>query len=218
MLAQCTALEPLDQVIQDRPLEGAPLRTRAVTRIFKDDFVGAVHDLTEALAVCRYTMAQHKAGRGQLELANALGRAERRNGGAWDWKYEPKIEEADQPSSLETQLLFHRAGVYLTLACQHVHPSLDGLDAAQGLSASQPELTKDPAEKAAHSRRLEARKMVKTNAKRALRDYLSFLSHFDYTPGLPAEVSEEFFRKVNVAAGGFEIPRSKSAPRDVGQF
>ena len=207
MLAQCTALEPLDQVIQDRPLEGAPLRTRAVTRIFKDDFVGAVHDLTEALAVCRYTMAQHKAGRGQLELANALGGAERRNGGAWDWKYEPKIEEADQPSSLETQLLFHRAGVYLTLACQHVHPSLDGLDAAQGLSASQPELTKDPAEKAAHSRRLEARKMVKTNAKRALRDYLSFLSHFDYTPGLPAEVSEEFFRKVNVAAGSCGNPK-----------
>ena len=210
MLAQCTTLEPLDQVVQDHPTEGAPLRTRAVTRVFKDDFVGAAHDLTEALAVCRYTMAQHKAGRGQLELANALGGAQRRNGGARDWKYEPKTEEADHHSSLETQLLFHRAGVHLTVACQHIHASLDGLTAAQGLSASQPELTTDPAERAAHVCRLEARKMVKSYAKRALRDYMSFLSHFDYTPGLSAEVTEDFFRKVNAAAGGFVKPKGTS--------
>lgn len=208
MLAQCTTLEALDQVIRDRPAEGAPLRTRAVTKIFKDDFAGAAHDLSEALAVCRYKMSQHNAGRGQLELANALGRAERRNGGARDWKYEPKIEEEDQPSSLETQLLFHRAGVYLTIACQHVNTSLDGLKAADELPESQPELAQIPAEQAAHERRLEARKMVKTNAKRALRDYLGFLSHFDYTPGLPAEVTEVFFRKINAAAGGYGKPKN----------
>lgn len=208
MLAQCTTLEALDQVIQERPAEGAPLRTRAVTKIFKDDFPGAAHDLSEALAVCRYTMSQHNAGRGQLELANALGKAERRNGGARDWKYEPKIEEEDQPSSLETQLLFHRAGVYLTIACQHVTASLDGLKVADGLIASQPELCLSPADEAARERRLEARKMVKTNAKRALRDYLGFLSHFDYTPGLPAEVTEEFFRKVNAAAGSVGNPKN----------
>jgi len=217
MLAQCTTLETLDQVIQDRPTEGALLRTRAVTRIFKDDFVGAAHDLTEALAACRYTTAQHKAGRGQLELANALGDAERKNGSARDWKYEMKIDKADQPSSLETQLLFHRAGVYLTLACQNIHAALDGLEivkeketdlnTAKGLEASQPEVEQDLAQKAAHERRLEASKMVKTNAKRALRDYLGFLSHFDYTPGLSAEITEEFFRKVNVAAGGFAKPK-----------
>lgn len=203
MLAQCTTLEALNQVIQDRPAEGAPLRTRAVTKIFKDDFPGAAHDLTEALAVCRYTMSQHNAGRGQLELANALGRAERRNGGARDWKHEPKIEEEDQPSSLETQLLFHRAGVYLTIACQHVNASLEGLKAADETSTSHSDIPQSPADTVAHERRLEARRMVKTNAKRALRDYLGFLSHFDYTPGLSAEVTEEFFRKVNAAAGGY---------------
>lgn len=218
MLAQCTTLEPLNQVIQDRPTEGALLRTRAVTRIFKDDYTGAAHDLTEALAVCRHTMAQHKAGRGELELANALGGAERRNGGARDWKFERKIGEADQPSSLETQLLFHRAGVYLTLACQNVHAALDGLDlgkekevdqdAPNRTEPLQPELGQSHAQKSASERRLEARKVVKTNAKRALRDYLSFLSHFDYTPGLSAEVTEEFFRKVNAAAGGFSKPQS----------
>ena len=210
MLAQCTTLEPLDQVIQDRPTEGAPLRTRAVTRIFKDDYIGAAHDLTEALAVCRYTMAQHKAGRGQLELANALGGSERRNGGARDWKYEARIEEADHPSSLETQLLFHRAGVYLTLACQSVNASLDGLEIIQEMPASEEGVAHNPVDKEAHQRRLEARKMVKTNAKRALRDYLGFLSHFDYTPGLPAEITEEFFRKVNAAAGGFA--KAKGGP------
>ena len=212
MLAQCTTLEPLDQVIQDRPTEGALLRTRAVTRIFKDDYAGAARDLTEALSVCRYTMAQHKAGRGQLELANALGGSERKTSRARDRKYEAaKIEEADQPSSLETQLLFHRAGVYLTLACQNVNASLDGLKVAQEVLASRPDVpqtqTQTLADKEAHENRLEARKMVKTNAKRALRDYLGFLSHFDYTPGLPAEITEEFFRKVNAAAGSYAKPK-----------
>ena len=207
MLAQCTSLEPLDQVIHDRPTEGAPLRTRAVTRIFKEDYAGAAHDLSEALAVCRYTMAQHKAGRGQLELANALGGSERRNGGGRDWKYDGKLEEADHPSSLETQLLFHRAGVYLTLACQHVDVSLDGMVSGKDIVDSRSELAQIPAATQAQKRRSEARKMVKTNAKKALRDYLGFLSHFDYTPGLPSEITEEFFRKVNAAAGGFAKPK-----------
>ena len=208
MLAQCTTLEPLDQVIQDRPTEGALLRTRAVTRIFKDDYTGATRDLTEALSACRYTMAQHKAGRGQLELANTLGGSERKTGGARDRKYEAaKIEEADQPSSLETQLLFHRAGVYLTLACQNVNASLDGLKVAPETSASPPTTPQNLADKGAHEKRLEARKMVKANAKRALRDYLGFLSHFDYTPGLPAEMTEEFFRRVNAAAAGYAKPK-----------
>ena len=205
MLAQCTTLEPLDQVIQDRPNDGALLRTRAVTRIFKDDYEGAAHDLTESLSVCKYTMAQHQAGRGQLELANALGGSERKNGGARDRKYEAaKVEEADQPSSLETQLLFHRAGVYLTLACQNINASLDGWKEGPG---SQPDVLKTLADNGEHEPWLEARKMVKSNAKRALRDYLRFLSHFDYTSGLPAKTAEEFFHRVTTAAGGYGKPK-----------
>lgn len=210
MLAQCTTLEPLDQVIRDRPTEGAPLRTRAVTRIFMDDYTGASHDLTEALAVCRYTMAQHRAGRGQLELANALGGSERRNGGSRDRKYEAKIDEADHPNSLETQLLFHRAGVYLTLACQNVNTALEGSELPHKVSTPSTELPESDKEKEANERRVEARKMVKTNAKRALRDYLGFLSHFDYTPGLPAEITEEFFRKLHAAPGG--LGKYKGSP------
>ena len=211
MLAQCTNLTPLDEIIHSRPTDGAPLRTRAVTRIFKDDYSGAARDLTEGLAACRYTMAQHRSGRGELELANALGGAERRNGGARDWKYEPVIKEEDQPESLEPQLLFHRAGVYLALACQHVNAALDGLRMNGGRTPEHPPGSPHiPATKEAHRHNLEARKIVKTNAKRALRDYVGFLSNFEYTPGLPIEITEEFFRKANAAANGFT--KAKAAP------
>lgn len=211
MLAQCTMLKPLDEVIQDRPTESAPLRTRAITRIFKDDFVGAARDLTEALTLCRHS-AQHSSGQGQIVLANTLGAAERRNGNARDWN--GKLEEEEgHPNSLEPQLLFHRAGVYLTLACQHVHDALDGLeevvDAPENLSPS--DALADPVESSvineAYGRRLEARKTVKANAKRALRDYSSFLSNFEYTPGLPADVSEEYLQKVGAATKSSTKPR-----------
>ena len=218
MLAQCTILKPLDEVIHDRPSEGAPLRTRAVTRIFKDDFIGAAQDLTEALAVCRHLMAQHGSARGQMELANTLGAAERRNGGARDWK-EKIEEEEDHPSSLEPQLLFYRAGVYLTLACQHVHAALDGLE--QLAEVPHKPLPSDPlavpikylAKEEADRRRLEARKTVKTNAKKALRDYISFLSNFEYTPGLPVEVSEEFFHNVGTTTNGLTKTKSHHTNR-----
>lgn len=207
MLAQSTSLQPLDEVIHNRPTEGAPLRTRAVTRMFKDDYTGAALDLTEALAVCRFTVAQHKAGTRQLELVNALGGPGRESGGSRDRKHDAKIEDEDQPNSLETQLLFHRAGVYLTIACQNVPPALNGLDTAQEAPESEAKATQSSEAREAHQRRLEARKLVKTNAKRALRDYLGFLSSFEYTPGLSIEIAEEFLRKVNAAAGGYAKPK-----------
>lgn len=219
MLAQCTSLKPLDEIIADRPTVCAPLRTRAVTRIFKDDFVGAARDLTEALAVHRYMTAQHKAGRGQLELADALGGAERKIGGGRDWRNEMRIEDEDQPSSLETQLLFHRAGVYLTMACQHINAALDGLKPAdhghEGTEAPVDSETPvlSTAEREAHRRRLEGRKLVKTYAKRALRDYINFLSNFGYTPGLPSGVTEDFYREVNLAANGYTKQKNPPSNR-----
>lgn len=204
-LAECTSLEPLNEVIRQTPTEGAPYRTRALTRIFKEDFVGATKDLTEALSVCRLYNAQHQLKNDQTELiiardAAALSR---------EYRADAKVEEKDQPSSLECQLLFHRAGTYLTLACDHIAPALHGLvpasevpaTAIDGEEGQSPELS--PAAKEACNAATEARKLVRTYAKRALRDYTSFLSHFDYTPGLPAEVTEAFLQKVNVAANGY---------------
>jgi hypothetical protein len=222
-LAECTSLQPLDEVIAERPSEGEILRTRAVTKIFKDDYVGAAQDLTAALQVCRYFQSQHKAGRQQLQLASEAAAEAQRNS---RWKEEIKLDEEDHPSSLETQLLFHRAGVYLTIACQHVNEALpprpqNGANGTKAehvngngeTQAEEVELT--PAEKEANRKCFEARKIVKTNAKRALRDYVSYLSHFDYTPGLPAEITEEFVRKVNQAANGFKIPRPQNHSRSL---
>ncbi|KAL6718092.1 hypothetical protein ACLMJK_004178 [Lecanora helva] len=206
MLVQCTTLEPLNRIILNRTTEVAPLRTRAVTRIFKDDYMGAAQDLSEALANCRYNLAQHKAGRGQLELASVLGGAERRNGGARDWKFGIKTDEANQPSSLEKQLLFHRAGAYLMIACQNVHAALDGHEKEEDSTEFSPMFKPNTSQNLSQYDRLKTRKLVKTFAKRALRDYLGFLSHFDYTPGLPAEITEEFIFKVNAASGGLGNP------------
>lgn len=218
-LAECTSLQPLDEVIADRPYEGEILRTRAVTKIFKEDFKGAAEDLTTALKICRYFQNQHKAGRQQLQLASEVATEASRNS---RWKEEVKLDEGDHPSSLEIQLLFHRAGVHLTIACQHVNDALPPKTTQNGTNAAQtenangnvdavdaPEIT--PVEK----KRQEARKIVKTHAKKALKDYVSYLSHFDYTPGLPAEVTEDFVRKVNQAANGFKIPKQQKSPRSL---
>jgi len=215
MLAQSTSLTPLTEVIQDRPADGAPLRTRAVTRVFKDDFTGAAKDLTEALAVCRCTAAQHNAGQGQLALANTSRQAERPHGSTSSHQYEAKVDEEHKPASLEPQLLFHRANVYLTLACQHIHAALNGYDPAKehdmnSFDALHPQET---AETEAARLRAGARKLVKTYAKRSLRDYLTFLSNFDYSPGLPYAFTEDFFWKVNAAANGKTRPRAVPSNR-----
>ncbi|KAK1914593.1 hypothetical protein P3342_010582 [Pyrenophora teres f. teres] len=206
MMAQCTPLDTLNDIISERPNDGCPLRTRALTRIFKEDYVNSAKDLSEALSIARYIVAQHRAGKDQLVLAKTLQEQYGR-----DWRQEVKIPDEDQPNSLETQLLFHRAGVYFTIACGHVHAALDGLQEAEEAKArrdAQVAQGKEPdpmtpEEAQANHLRLEARKQVRQNAKRALRDYVAFLSHFDYTPGISAELAEDFLRRLgNTANGG----------------
>lgn len=203
MMAQCTPLDTLNEIIAERPSDGSPLRTRALTRIFKEDYVNSARDLSEALAVARYTNAQHRAGKDQLVLAKSTQEQPGR-----DWRQEVKIAEEDQPNSLETQVLFHRAGVYFTIACQHVHGALEGLREAEEAKAARDaqiaaEQTPDPEsveQMEGNHRRAEARKQVRTNAKRALRDYSAFLSQFEYTPGISAEVAEDFLRRLDGSA------------------
>ncbi|KAL9074021.1 MAG: hypothetical protein Q9157_004547 [Trypethelium eluteriae] len=224
MMAESTPLDPLNEVIAAKPADGEPFRTRALTRLFKEDYIGAARDLSDALTAARYKIAQHRAGKDQLVLASAA-RAEREktNRHGSPWRQDQKVQEEDQPSSLETQLLFHRAGVYLTLACQHIHEALDAMHEANeaalqntrvenGTSNGDPP-SRSPAERNARIRHLDARKAVKSNAKRALRDYMGFLGNFDYTPGLPYEITQEFLQRVNdVASGsnGFKASRSQS--------
>lgn len=206
MMAQCTPLDILNEIITERPNDGSPLRTRALTRIFKEDYANSAKDLTEGLALARYMLAQHRAGKDQLVLAKSMQEQYGR-----DWRQEVKIPEEDQPNSLETQLLFHRAGVYFTIACQHVHAALDGLKEAEEakqrrdclVAAGEEPTPESPDEEEAHRRRSEARKQVRQNAKRALRDYTSFLSHFDYTPGISPEIAEALLRQLGNSANGY---------------
>lgn len=200
-LAECTSLGPLDEVISQRPTDGAPYRTRAVTKIFKEEFLGATIDLTEGLRVCRMYNTQHSRRNEQTELVLARDAVR-------EQRTDTRVDEKDQPSSLEGQLLFHRAGTYLTMACDNIATALHGRTATNG-NGSENRGDEDEAsfpsknDRETNHRRLEARKLVRTYAKRALRDYTAFISRFDYTPGQPAEITRAFLAKVNVAANGY---------------
>jgi len=211
MMERYTPLQPLSEIILGLPLESqaAPLRTRGLTKIFKSDIEGAVLDFSLALEVVQEIKRKHKPGADQLVLASKF-KEEREawNKSGRDWRSVPQLKDDEQPSSLEQQLLFNRAGVYLTLACQHVPLALEGLKLYQQKAHSsngeadaegKPTSAED---KKAQVFRLDARKKVKTYARRALKDYLAFLAFFDYTPGLPSEiVSEVIMRMYDLADG-----------------
>ncbi|TKA61954.1 hypothetical protein B0A55_11246 [Friedmanniomyces simplex] len=201
-MEQYTPLDPLNEVISSLPLEqqAPPLRTRALVQIFKSQWDGAAADLTMALRITEEVKRTHEPNQQQLELASKMQEEQE----AWskghkDWRSVPHLKEEDQPKSLEQQLYFNRGGVYLTIACQSVHAALDGLKEYQ---EAQERGETNGLDAKAHTVRLEARKKVKTYAKRAMRDYLAFLSHFDYTPGLPFEITNEIMRRVYDLANG----------------
>jgi hypothetical protein len=178
-VAENTNLDPLADVIRSKPTDGSAYRTRAVARIFKDDFEGVVRDCTEGLAVSRLYNPQRQNTQRDLILAkdaSGLGR-DRRNDG--------RLAEEDQPSSLESQLLFYRGNGHLTLATEQIGSALYG-------NAHPRPLFDEPSKVQA-----DARRLVRTYAKRALRDYLAFLSRLEYTPGLSAEYTEAFLEKVS---------------------
>lgn len=185
-MAENTPLKPLTDIINQRPTEASAYRTRAVTRIFKDDYLGSARDLTEGLAVHRLYNGHR---RDQRELILARDAAKLPQG---------KLEEKDHPNSMEPQLLFHRAGAYLTLACQNIAAALRRVNEDSQYEADKENysLPQCPQQKENVRAQMEARKLVRTYAKRALRDYTTFLSHFDYTPGIAAEFTEAFLDKV----------------------
>jgi hypothetical protein len=216
-LAECTSLTPLNDVISAKPSDPEPLRTRAMVRVFKGDYPGAVDDLTEALKIHRLYRPAHATPK----LSQETQLSERQPHGTGRRQEDVILKEEDQPSSLEMQLLFQRAGVYLTIACRHVAAGLRADPAptnghsdagVETEGAAQLQLELSPAEKEAQRKMAEARKVVRQNAKRALRDYTAFLSNFEYSPDLPIEIAEDFTRKVNSAVNGGRTPRSHSHP------
>jgi hypothetical protein len=201
-MEQYTPLDPLNDILSSTPIErqASPLRTRALVQIFKRQWEGAILDLTQALRITEGVRLSHKPDQQQLELASRMrGEQEAWSKGHRDWKTVPQLKDENQPSSLEKQLLFNRAGVYLALACQSVHVALDGLKEYQ---TAQDNGEANGAEAQAQEVRLDARKRVKGYAKKAIKDYMAFLGHFDYTPGLPFEITNEIMRRVYDLANG----------------
>jgi len=189
MMAEFTPLEPLNEIIAYEPGHAAPFRTRALTKIFKEDYVGAVQDLTEALALCRLDQAKQRAERSQLvSMKDARDDTERRKMWSRDWMDENKVLDDDQPSGLEMQLLFQRGNQYITLACKYIRLALASFEAAERAKASRLEACEDgqeppcatSTEMEAYRRGLDARETLRKYAKRALRDYTAFLTHLDY--------------------------------------
>ncbi|CAG9938013.1 unnamed protein product [Clonostachys rosea f. rosea IK726] len=204
-LAECTSLQPLTDIISERPGEPEALRTRATVKVFKEDYDGAAQDLTHALQICRYHLPSHmKAPGGEMQLYDQQ-RARRR-------AQDVILAEKDQPRSIEGQLLFQRASVYLTMACNHV---MEGLPSGSPSGSNDPgpsadgdeELESKGQNNETSKKEAEARKSVKLMAKRALRDYMAFLSHFEYSPNLSTRVVKDFNERVNSAAHGTRNPR-----------
>ncbi|KAM0564259.1 hypothetical protein ACHAPJ_000469 [Fusarium lateritium] len=208
-LAESTSLQPLTDIISERPNEGEALRTRAIVKTFKEDYEGAAHDLTLALSVCRIHQQPHRSSEEEMQLQES--HREKR------WRQEVIPAEKDQPSSLEGQLLFLRATAYLSLACQHINAGIPTSQEQNGHAdtnnsdenlASEANGRGSPDEdpNSLH-KQAEARKLVKTYAKRALRDLLAFMSQFEYAPNLPTSIARDFNDRVNLSAHGARNPR-----------
>ncbi|KAF4461338.1 hypothetical protein FALBO_11863 [Fusarium albosuccineum] len=214
-LAESTSLQPLTEIITEKPNEGEALRTRAIVKTFKNDYEGAAQDLTLALSVCRIHQQPHQQNDEDLQLQQGSHRSKRRH-------QDVILAEKDQPATLEGQLLFLRATAYLTLACQNVGDGMPpaqeenghaDADTSDGNPASEPNGQDSPEPDSSESlrRQAESRKLVKTYAKRSLRDFMSFISRFEYSPDLPTPIVKDFNDRVSLSGLGTRNPRSSES-------
>jgi hypothetical protein len=138
------SLAPLDRVVDAKPYEGALLRTRALAKAWRGEFQEAMQDLTKALQ-----LLDHR--RHGVAHAPTLEQGK-------------KLLDEEMPSSLEGQLLFYRAGSYLSLALLEVQKVF-----ATTKDVKDPVIT-------------DYRRTVRKYAKDALKDYMRFLAGLDYCP------------------------------------
>ncbi|KAF7551775.1 hypothetical protein G7046_g7622 [Stylonectria norvegica] len=200
-MAENTSLQPLTDLIDEVSTDSEALRTRATVKCFKLDFIGAAQDLTLALQINR----SHHPSRTLKEADAQL----RESGKSKKRLQDVILGDEHQPNSLDSQLLFQRATTYLILACDHIPTSLppkmdDPAPMAKRTNGNNPS---ESAREYIELQREDARKTVKTYAKRALRDYLAFLSHFDYTPNLPKKIAHDFTHRINLVTHGARSSR-----------
>ena len=98
MLSESTSLIPLTQLHQESPSSPHYLRTRAITRSLKGDYLPAIKDLTAALSLVK-ALTEHQSQPGRQT-----------NG---------KVKIFDISPDMENQCVFQRGGCYLTLAIRY---------------------------------------------------------------------------------------------------
>ncbi|KAG5919361.1 hypothetical protein E4U42_006540 [Claviceps africana] len=189
-LVSSTSLDPLTDILSSGHAQIEALRTRSAVKVFQEDFDGALQDLNEALRLTRFRDLPPSSSSSPSTPPSipdtlpsrppkAEGRPRCRNPNT-------VLSEDEQPTGLVAQLLFQRASVYLNQACRLVASSLPcANNEDEGAEAS----------RAKHG----YRKHVKLTAKRALKDYLSFLSRFDYSPNVPTLFMAEFHSDIAIA-------------------
>lgn len=214
-LAESTSLQPLKDIMSVRTGQPEVLRTLATVKVFKDDLEGAAQDLSDAIALSRFRGESHRPGADNLQVQQA--QAGRRR------PMDVVLSEDDQPSGLESQLLFQRGCVYLSMASLCVtdgipYPSTAEEEAEDNAAnGSSGESTNGGAKRNPKNTpeilaaQADSRKFVKTTAKRALRDFMAFISQFEYTPDLPVKLNKEFNERVLLASQGMRNPRCSDA-------
>lgn len=224
-LTDHTSVMPLNEIILACPTDPEPYRTRAMIRGFMLDFNGAINDFSKALDTCTnrvYGKRHDPAPQPPALESSPLPQNGHANGKR---PFDVRLREEDQPTSLVPQLLFMRACARLALACDKVRDTVtltqaefsdlppssfmsDVVAAASGYDANLPRghpLHQRP--KLSDEETLESRKAVKTAARRALRDFLAFLSCLEYTPHMPQDAVADFTEKIGQAASGNKNPR-----------
>lgn len=157
MLSESTSLIPLTELHQELPSSPHYLRTRAITRSLKGDFLPAIKDLTAALSLVK-ALAEHQS------QSDANGKGKQTSKGS------------DLSPDMESQCVFQRGGCYLTLAIRHAGRLTKVIQKMIPQRGSEEFMQ---TESDIRSLRLYARK--------AERDFLRFLSKVDYSPDVDRE-------------------------------
>ncbi|KND94908.1 hypothetical protein TOPH_00059 [Tolypocladium ophioglossoides CBS 100239] len=214
-LAESTSLQPLKDIMSVRTGQPEVLRTLATVKVFKDDLEGAAQDLSDAIALSRFRGESHRPAADNMQVQQAQGSRRR--------PLDVILSEDDQPSGLESQLLFQRGCVYLSMASLCVPDGIPYPSAAEeeaeenAANGGSGEHSNGGAKQ--HPRnapevlaaQADSRKFVKTTAKRALRDFMAFISQFEYTSDLPVKLNKEFNERVLLASQGMRNPRCSDA-------
>ncbi|KAG5977517.1 hypothetical protein E4U55_006728 [Claviceps digitariae] len=191
-LVSSTSLDPLSDILSSGHAQIEALRTRSTIKVFQADFDGALQDVTEALRLARFRDLPHSPpplppssslpsnSDTLLNQPKAEGRPKKfRNPNT-------VLSEDEQPTGLVQQLLFQRAAAHLSQACRFASLSFP------------PAKNEEDTEEMSQARQT-CRMHAKLAAKRALKDYMSFLSHFDYSPNVPTLFLAEFHSDIAIA-------------------